>query len=89
MSLNPGTTKDAASPFLNDNAAEIPFLVTHWLANYETKEKKEEHQDAIQRIRKATSDIASAFASLGAYGTAFQVSTSASVISVFTIKYRS
>jgi hypothetical protein len=75
MSLNPGTTKDAASPFHNDNAAEIPFLVTHWLANYETKEQKEEHLRAIQRIRKATSDIASAFASLGAYGTAFQVSS--------------
>lgn len=56
------------------NPADIPFLVTHWLANYDTKEKTDESQQEIRRIRKATSDIASALASLGAFGTAFQVS---------------
>eukprot|EP00980_Cylindrotheca_fusiformis_P006269 scaffold1340_cov122-Cylindrotheca_fusiformis.AAC.12 len=56
---------------------DIPFLVTHWLANYSAApadDDKDKNQEAIQRIRKATSDIASAFASMGAYGTSFQVS---------------
>jgi hypothetical protein len=60
-----------------NNAEEIPFLVTHWLANYKSKategEEGPEHEQAMQRIRKATSEIASAFSSLGAYGTSYQV----------------
>ena len=65
---------------------ELPFLVTHWLANYKQREsddssencydqeaKHREHA-AIANIRRATSELASAFASIGAYGTTFRVS---------------
>ncbi len=87
---------------------ELPFLVTHWLANYggsgdknqtvtalttpspptmttssrttTTRENAAaalsdaERQEALSRIRRATSEIASAFATLGAYGTTIRVS---------------
>lgn len=61
---------------------ELPFLVTHWLENYGTdaddstsfKCPDDERQQAVARIRLATAEIASAFASLGAYGMSFQVS---------------
>ena len=59
---------------------EIPFLVTHWLANYTNNSIisnvacQDREQMAIAKIRRATSDIASAFATLGAYGTSLRVS---------------
>jgi hypothetical protein len=67
---------------------EIPFLVTHWLANYGTvhnhnnnnnnnyknASSEQERQESLARIRRATSEIASAFATLGAYGTTYRVS---------------
>jgi hypothetical protein len=60
------------------NQEDVPFLITHWLAHYggQNKEGMEDPQrkEATERIRKATSEIASAFASLGAYGTTFRVS---------------
>ena len=67
---------------------EIPFLVTHWLANYgsnssnnndnsnssSSKEAQDREQMAIAKIRRATSEIASALNTLGAYGTTLRVS---------------
>mmetsp|Transcript_9846 Transcript_9846/g.23194 ORF Transcript_9846/g.23194 Transcript_9846/m.23194 type:complete len:2231 (+) Transcript_9846:109-6801(+) len=58
------------------SSSEVPFLVTHWLANYNgggstttTNNKlNPEQKAAIDKIRKATSEIASAFSSLGAFG---------------------
>ena len=63
------------------NQADVPFLVTHWLANYHQGESKDDNEDperkeAMQKIRKATSEIASAFCALGAFGTTFRVSDS-------------
>ena len=60
-------------------SGEIPFLVTHWLSNYE-KSNSSGSQDnsekiAMAKIRSAASEIASAFASLGAYGTTLRVSS--------------
>ena len=56
---------------------EIPFLVTHWLANYEKSKSNasgdEEEKAAMAKIRHAASEIASAFATLGAYGTTLRV----------------
>lgn len=51
---------------------ELPFLVTHWLSNYANKKGRKEDgdEDAIRRVRKAASDLASAFSSLGAFGSA-------------------
>jgi hypothetical protein len=58
--------------------SELPFLVTHWLANYEAAnpdgDRDRGREDAIQRIRSAASEIASALSVLGAYGTTNMVS---------------
>ena len=60
--------------------SELPFLVTHWLANYKAttcnSEDDRRRDDAIQRIHCAASEIASAFSVLGAYGTTYMVSYS-------------
>jgi hypothetical protein len=77
---------------------EIPFLVTHWLANFgkgggtttnnsssssssnknnnnnNNTSNEEAEQIAIAKIRRAASDIADAFTTLGAYGTTLRVS---------------
>jgi hypothetical protein len=74
----------------NNIQHELTFLVTHWLANYgnphrsngdassrvtATTTPDEQLQSlAIERIRRATAEIASAFASVGAYGTTLRVS---------------
>lgn len=90
----------AADPSDNDDPSnsipqEIPFLVTHWLANYgrgassssmtttharsvvaplgDNDDENRRRQEALTTIRRATSEIASAFASLGAYGTTLRV----------------
>jgi len=64
-----GLQDDASIP-----SSELPFLVTHWLANYQSKVPEEfidrQEQDAIQQIHNAAAELASAFTSLGAYGTA-------------------
>ena len=78
---NPATSA-AAIPTNDDTttntAGEIPFLVTHWLANYVRQQKKElpdaEQRAIIDKISNATNEIASAFSSLGAYGTTVDVS---------------
>jgi hypothetical protein len=70
----------------NQIQQELPFLVTHWLANYGNNNNivgatgttasalERDRQEAIARIRRATTEIASAFRTLGAYGTTFRVS---------------
>jgi hypothetical protein len=61
-----------------NNRGEFPFLVTHYLANYGAQNGEEiidpQRKAALDRLQKATAEIASAFASLGAYGTTFPVS---------------
>ena len=56
-------------------AEQLPFLVTHWLSQYSSNTASEslEEQEALDRVRRATSELAGAFASLGAYGTAMRV----------------
>lgn len=69
-------------PRESTNGTELPFLVTHWLQNFDpsasigdrllgpspaTSEDRAK-QVALERIRKATSELASAFTALGAYG---------------------
>ena len=60
------------------NQADLPFLVTHWLAHFGENDgqndAKPEQQAALKRIRHAASEIASAFASLGSYGISRRVS---------------
>ena len=61
---------------------ELPFLVTHWLAGYHHRSttadavpaESEEQTKAVQTIERAANDLASAFATLGAFGTASRVS---------------
>ena len=60
----------------NASLPELPFLVTHWLHNYQGPEAGEgnrEREEAIDRLRNATSEMAAAFSSLGAYGTSSRV----------------
>ena len=86
---------------------ELPFLVTHWLANYGRRggnndgrnnnlddsntsmttsnshagddtstnslQQQREREEALSTIRRATSELASAFSVLGAYGSTMQV----------------
>jgi hypothetical protein len=83
----------------NQISQDLPFLVTHWLANYNKNngngnneetattastttttntavdelQTMQRRAEAMAKIRKATSDIASAFASLGAFGATTRV----------------
>ena len=94
----------------NQISQDLPFLVTHWLANYnknnngngnnngnnneettmtastttttttntaavddDLQQTMQRRAKAMAKIRKATADIASAFASLGAFGTTTRV----------------
>ncbi len=56
----------------------LTFLVTHWLANFNgggtSNVENEERRRALERIRNASAEIASAFSSLGAFGTTIPVS---------------
>lgn len=73
-----------ASDMLSTCAAssELPFLVTHWLANYRELEDQgagdRKRDEAMERLRNAASEIAAAFSSLGAYGTSIEVSAATS-----------
>lgn len=54
-----------------DLAPELPFLVTHWLANFSLGTQNIQHDknsDALNKIRKAAEDLASAFVDIGAFG---------------------
>eukprot|EP00531_Pseudo-nitzschia_arenysensis_P009052 CAMPEP_0116157440 /NCGR_PEP_ID=MMETSP0329-20121206/23345_1 /TAXON_ID=697910 /ORGANISM="Pseudo-nitzschia arenysensis, Strain B593" /LENGTH=2316 /DNA_ID=CAMNT_0003654547 /DNA_START=150 /DNA_END=7100 /DNA_ORIENTATION=- len=59
---------------------EIPFLVTHWLANYGNTNTNnndpidEQQRFAMAKIKSAASELASAFTTLGAYGTTLRSS---------------
>lgn len=52
------------------NPSELPFLVTHWLSNFDG----DENNEAVKRLRSAASEVASAFSDLGAFGTSNNVS---------------
>ena len=73
----------------NNSLPGLPFLVVHWLNKFggapgnadshriSQEEGKANHaskQDALDRIRRATIDLADAFADLGAFGVALNVS---------------
>jgi hypothetical protein len=67
----------------NRDPAELPFLVTRWLSTlYEPKGGQKnaadtnnvEQKEAMDKIRRAAADLASAFSTLGAFGTASRVS---------------
>jgi hypothetical protein len=78
-SPSPSPSPAASTNETSSAAGEIPFLVTHWLANYVKEQKKAGVPDAerkavIDKISSATNEIASAFFSLGAYGTTLHVS---------------
>jgi hypothetical protein len=107
---NGGGDGDAMIEGNNQINQDLPFLVTHWLANYNKNtntngngnnneettstttttttttttntntavddvQTMQHRAEAMAKIRKATSDIASAFASLGAFGTTSRVRT--------------
>jgi hypothetical protein len=66
------------------NSSELPFLVTHWLRNYSSQIDHDGNcssagaagkHAALERIKKATGELASAFSSLGAFGSSTAVST--------------
>lgn len=70
------------------NDSELAFLVTHWLRNFNqtngsnaaaspndaTTMDDRSKREALERIQRATSDLASAFSALGTFGTATAVS---------------
>jgi hypothetical protein len=79
---------DSDSISSNRDPTELPFLVTHWLSTlYNPKGGKKnaaatdtnttnvEQKEAMDKIRRAAADLASAFSTLGAFGTASRVST--------------
>lgn len=84
MSLLQGSSKRSdcdENPPWNTNAeddkrgdgGDVPFLVTHWLDQFgkinDQELPNQVHADAFEKIRRATSQIASAFSTLGVYGT--------------------
>jgi hypothetical protein len=83
-----GDSNNNSTP--NNRQDDLPFLVTHWLANYgrlrqrhdddndayhHHPRQRQEEEDALSTIRRATAELASAFSSLGAYGTTIRVRT--------------
>jgi hypothetical protein len=78
---------DSDSNGSNRDPTELPFLVTHWLstlynpqggkknaADTAAADTSVEQKEAMDKIRRATADLASAFSTLGAFGTASRVS---------------
>ena len=63
-------------------SSDLPFLVTHWLTSYGLDRdvheecKEQQNADALERIRKATSELSQAFSDLGAFGHTIVVSYS-------------
>jgi hypothetical protein len=62
--------------------AELSFLVTHWLSSFTVPttspadhDNDWEQQEAVAKIRRAAADMASAFGTLGAFGTVNRVSS--------------
>ena len=85
----PNTDPTALDPVESQQSSfsgELPFLVTHWLLGYQRTAKRklvlegvaaalesEEQIEAVEKIEQAAAELASAFATLGAFGTASRV----------------
>lgn len=79
------SSADLVPPTSASVQMELPFLVTHYLANYRpgdgshgkagsrTDPRHDQRQAAVERIRRAATDLADAFEALGAFGTAMRV----------------
>jgi hypothetical protein len=81
------SSADFVSPASASVQMELPFLVTHYLANFRPREGSHgtaaapradprhdpEEEAAVERIRKAATELADAFEALGAFGTALRV----------------
>ena len=65
-----------AVPSGGEAMEELPFLVTHWLANYNISNNDNNNAEAVERIRRASAELASAFSFLGAFGRTIPVSDS-------------
>jgi hypothetical protein len=52
---------------------ELPFLVTHWLAKFASTSGSGHDAAAFAKIHNAAADLASAFDTLGAFGTVTKV----------------
>ena len=87
--MNSSPSKSLKSRSQEDSPSEtldLPFLVTHWLTSYTTNSDpllKEGNKDtrqerkyivALEKIRKATAELASAFSELGDFGHTISVS---------------
>jgi hypothetical protein len=75
---DPAVSAAAALASFDQAPQDIPFLVTHYLANFAKQggaaaATAGADPEALEKIRRATNDIASAFASLGAFGTTTKV----------------
>jgi len=78
---DPRSNESAVSSSSSSSSSSLeglPFLVTHWLAHYDDDGGAVDHDDqrrvAVERIRQASAELASAFSTLGAFGTAIRVS---------------
>jgi len=63
-----------ASDYESNASTDLPFLITHWLANYNANTEDPDKKQALEQMKKATSQLASAFSTLGAFGTTIRVS---------------
>jgi hypothetical protein len=85
--IPPVDDNDSDSNNSNRDPTELPFLVTHWLSTlYQPQGGKKnaadaaataadvEQTEAMDKIRRAAADLASAFSTLGAFGTTSRVS---------------
>jgi hypothetical protein len=93
---NNNNNNSSSSSNNNRDPSELPFLVTHWLSTVyqlpgSSKQKNGaaaapagdltvEQKDAMDKIRRAAADLASAFSTLGAFGTASRVSVVCAVL---------
>lgn len=48
--------------------SELPFLVTHWLSNFQHSSYKPNESGPLNQIKKAASELALAFEELGSFG---------------------
>jgi hypothetical protein len=87
--IPPADGNESDSNSSNREPTELPFLVTHWLSTlYQPQGAKKnaanaeataadtnvEQKEAMDKIRRAAADLASAFSTLGAFGTTSRVS---------------
>ena len=80
--LNKTVSGGGNYPSSTRQSSDLPFLVTHWLTSYGLDSdgheecKEQQNADALERIRKATSELSQAFSDLGAFGHTIGVSYS-------------